>query len=175
MLAPNIIAGITAVGAAVLVGLIGVQTVRLSWEQKAHAETVTKHSKQIEKLTKQALEAEREARKEGERRVTAIRESANEAQKQLEAAYANLDSAADAGRRLREQYNRLSARRCPSPVSPPAVAGSAPADPTSDLLADVRRRLEEAENETIGFADKSRIAGLTCERDYQIIQRGTEP
>lgn len=70
-------------------------------------------------------------------------------------------AAADVGERLRSALAALRSRAaCPAA----APGGSPPTDPTERMLADVQRRLDEAQDRVARFADEAHIAGLACER-----------
>lgn len=89
-------------------------------------------------------------------------------QSQLDVSDRARDAARDAGERLRVA---LAAARAGARLCPASSASSAPSDiPTTDaaerVLGDVQRRLDEAQERVAAHADRSRIAGLACERDY---------
>jgi hypothetical protein len=115
------------------------------------------------------LKAIKEARAEEQRKTAAVQQEVDHAREELAALRGSHDGAVAAGQRLRSQLAAAARRRCPGSSEPATAGGSAPADPAADLYADVQRRLEEAENGTIRFADESRIAGRACERAYQAL------
>lgn len=104
---------------------------------------------------------------EEHRKTDAVQEIANETHVQAEHYAANAAAARTAGDRLRDQL--VAAGACPRSAQPATAAGSAPAGPAPSVLADVQRRLAEAENATIEFADASQRAGHACERSYQAV------
>jgi predicted nucleic acid-binding Zn-ribbon protein len=116
--------------------------------------------------TARELQAVKEAREEEHRKTQAAEKEADEARKNLAALRGSYDDAVSAGQRLRAQLAAALAKRS-GPADPAPSSGSAPAVSSADLLSDVLRRLEEAENGTIKFADESHLAGTTCSRIYE--------
>lgn len=98
------------------------------------------------------------------RRQDAVQEITNDLRKQAAAARAAADRNRDAGVRLRDQL----AAACLGQGASPASGGPA-ADATARVLADVQRRLAEAEDRLVDHADASRRAGLGCERAYEAL------
>jgi septal ring factor EnvC (AmiA/AmiB activator) len=154
----------------VLVGLVAafavVQTLRLSDEQLGHA--VTREARandraQWERQTREAVEA---ARTEEQRRTAEVQKAVDDAEKQLARARADFDAAVDVGARLRQRISELTSvcGKAPSGAAP-ARSGSS-AGSTADLLADVRRRIDEAAEGIAGYADKASAAGVACEQSY---------
>lgn len=150
--------------------LLGLQTLRLADERTEHQTTVSMWAKDREGREKAAREAVEAARKEEQRRTTAVQEIADETQAKLEVARADAADARDAGERLRQRVAQLTTALGRAGASQPAAAGpSAPAQSTADLLADVQRRIDEATDTIAGFADQSHAAGLACERSYDAL------
>ncbi len=82
-------------------------------------------------------------------------------------ARADAVAAADARGRLQHRVAELlAAAAAPRAADPVAAAGSAPADTTADLLANVYRRLGEAEDGIAGFAEAAFGADAACVRQY---------
>lgn len=93
-------------------------------------------------------------------------EEVNDAHTKTQAAEAAAATARAAGQRLRGQLAALAAASC-SPAGAAAAAGTGPtAEAARDLLADVQRRLDQAQDDIAGFADAASAAGATCERLY---------
>jgi hypothetical protein len=115
------------------------------------------------------LMAMKAVRAQEQAKTAAVQKEVEDARKQnaaLETAHAG---AVAAGDRLRAQL--AAAGRRGGPCARPAAPGGSPAaDPTDSLLADVQRRLGEAEDATIRFADQSHAAGLTCQRIYEAVK-----
>ena len=129
------------------------------------AETVTRQRAAIKAQTDNATETQR--------RLLAQAKVIDEQAQSLAKALADNDGLRAAGQRLRaaQAAASLAARsRGTASYSAPA-SGSAPADPASDLLADVQRRIDEATDGVAGFADAAHIAGIGCERSYSALTR----
>jgi hypothetical protein len=123
------------------------------------------YKRAMDEAAQRELLAVRRVREEERATARAIEEELKHARIENIALRGSYDDAVAAGKRLSGQLAQATAealRRARSPAS--AAGGSAPADPAADLLADVQRRLEEAENGTIRFADESHHNGTVCER-----------
>jgi hypothetical protein len=120
-------------------------------------------------MTQKTLDAVNEVRVEEARRIKTLEGVVNDTRTQLATTRAAHAGAVAAGQRLRDEIARLSRRPAGDGAAP--AAGGAPADPTGDLLADVRRRLDEAADATARFADEGRLAGQTCERLYESLRK----
>ncbi|WP_261524453.1 DUF2514 domain-containing protein [Burkholderia multivorans] len=116
--------------------------------------TLADQAKQIREL-----KAERD---EYQRRTAAQQENANHAAKERDLARADAAAAASAADGLRKQVATLIERA----RHPAATTGSAAAGDALDLLADVLGRVDERSGELAEYADRARIAGQQCERDY---------
>jgi hypothetical protein len=95
--------------------------------------------------------------------------SENEKRERERAAAAAVDARA-AGERLRTAEARLRSLgqlACPGAA---AAAGGPSTNSTSGVLADMQRRLDEAQERTAEFADASRRAGLACERIHDALK-----
>lgn len=112
------------------------------------------------------LEAVRRGRAQEAADTKKATKEAEDARQELAATRTALADAERAGSRMRGLIATATKRSRACPAQAPASGGSPPADTTGDLLAEVQRRLEEAENGTIRFADESHLAGRTCERLY---------
>lgn len=108
------------------------------------------------------------ARAEEHRKTDAVAGVANEIRKQLDASRVAESDNRAAGERLRGQL-ATACNAGGSAAQSATAGGSAPADAATGVLADVQRRLAEAEDRTVEFADRSRIAGLGCERAYEAL------
>lgn len=114
-----------------------------------------------------ARKAESRARSEEQRRQTAIEGIRRDAQEKIAAVAADAAAADDAAGRLRARVAELSRRpaRCPG-----AAGGGEAADAARDLLAVMLSRLDEAAGGIAEFADRSRVAGLTCQVSYEAVK-----
>lgn len=154
----------------VLFALLGVQTIRLSDEQRDHAETREDHAQALAAMNEAARQAEAEARAEEQRRTAEVQKAADEAHHALERARADAAAADAAGQRLRERIAALTTACRAGPGGAGAATPGTPADPAADLLADVQRRLDEAADGIAAHADAARAAGAACERAYDAVR-----
>lgn len=81
---------------------------------------------------------------------------------------ASLAASADAGQRLRQRLAALDAQRCAG--DPAAAGGGQAASAASDLRAELSRRLDQAADGVARFAERSSIAGSTCEQSYDALR-----
>lgn len=160
---------ILAVGASLvaLSGSVWVQTHRLQNERVAHEQTRTEYARYREMVERSAAEQAQRAADETARRLAAQQERVDAALEREQEARAAADRAATAGQRLRAQLATITAN-CRAASGNPAAPGDSEADaPTTDLLADVQRRLDEATDRIARFADDSHRAGLACQAEYE--------
>lgn len=113
--------------------------------------------------------AVRAALDEGTRRTAAVQKEVEDARKKSDALEGAVAGAAAAGRSLRDELAAARARACT--VNPSTPGGSAAAEATERMLADVQRRLDEAQERVARHADQARIAGLACEGSYRALTR----
>ena len=106
-----------------------------------------------------------QARAEEQRRQIALEGIRKDANDQITIAAADADAARVAAVGLREQVNRLAARRCPA-----STAGSPAADPAGLLLADLLGRIDKRAGELAAHADRARIAGDACVKAYRSVE-----
>lgn len=158
---------LVALAAALL--LVGLQSYRLADEKRDHARSRATHAEQLAALERASKEAEQSARAEEQRRAEALQGVIHETEKQLERARADAGAAADAGQRLRAQLASITVSCRRGSGHSGASGAGAPADATSDLLADVQRRLDEATDTIARHADAARTAGAACERSYRAL------
>lgn len=160
------------VAVAALAALLGVQTVRLSDEQRDHAETREQQAAELAQREHDAREAVQAAREEEQRRTAAVQEIANEAQQEIDRARADAAAASDAGERLRQRVAELTAAAaiCGSSRKAGTAGAGTTAQATVDLLANVQRRLDDAQDRIAEFADRAHAAGTACERSYDALR-----
>lgn len=148
------------------------------WGAYRHGVNVTDTAWQS-KWDKQALElatAKAKAielvREEEQRRQTAIDGVRQHAEQQIARAEADAAAADAAADSLREQAKRLAARAGQCTSHPTATqSGKATAQP-SVVLADVLGRADARAGELAAAYDRSRAAGLACERAYDALRAG---
>lgn len=160
---------ILAAGLLAAVAVAGVQSWRLASEQAHHADTRARHARQIAALAESARQAEADARTEEQRRTAEVQKAADDARQAMERARADAVAAADAGDRLRKHIATIAAARCAGASGADAASGSAAADATAGMLADVQRRIDESTNRIAEFADRAHAAGRACERGYNAL------
>lgn len=166
--------GIAAIVVGICAGLAGLHH---HIYQQGYAAGAVAVQKQFD-AAKEAAEAKRlaevaAAKAEGDRRVKAQTENANEALKQANQAAADAIAANAATAQLLARANRLvaayrAAAHSTAGVNGPSQSG---ADPL-DVLVDVLSRSDRASGELAAYADKLRTAGLQCERDYDALTPG---
>ncbi|AIT20982.1 DUF2514 family protein [Burkholderia thailandensis] len=129
---------------------------------KGHRDGVRATTAVEQKATMAAVEA---ARAEEQRRTAAQSEIANHANHQRTAALADAFAARAAAGSLQQRVDQLVA----AAHHPAAAAGSPAAGDALDLLADVLGRADQRAGELAEYADRARIAGQQCERDYDAL------
>jgi len=125
---------------------------------------------EIEAHAKAALDAVQSARDEERRRSDEVEKGAHAAREAARLARIDAAGRAASEQRLRQRIDTLLANAI---RRDPALAdGSSPGRVGIDLLADVLGRSIERSGQLAAIADRSRIAGLTCERLYDAIRAG---
>lgn len=142
------------VGVAVLLALLGLQTVRVAELQQAAAErkAVDAESQRL---------AERAQRTEEQRRTAAVAKEVQDAQPAIQAEAR--DAAALPDSRLQQPATQYIRRACANPA--PAAA-SAPASDPIMVFADVLGRIEQRSEDLARLAGERGTAGALCERSY---------
>lgn len=148
---------------AALLGLLGLQTVRIAGLQKDAAE-------QRASLAEATQRAEKAERAEETRRQTAIDKEVNNAQPIFQAEARDAAAAPDS--RVREPAIRYIRRACPNP---PAASPSAPAGDPLLVFADVLGRIEQRSEDLARIAGERGAAGTLCERYADKLQPAAGP
>lgn len=105
------------------------------------------------------------ARAEEQRRIAAQQEIANDANQKRTAALADAFAARAAAGSLQQRVDQLvAAARYPAATTGGPATGDA-----LDLLADVLGRADQRAGDLAEYADRARIAGQQCERDYDAL------
>lgn len=149
----------------------GIQTLRLSNEQRDHAETMAQRDRDHAAWERGSREAVEAARAEEKRRTAEVQKVADEANKALDLARADAVVATDAGRRLRAQLTALTSSCRAAAGNPGSAKPGASTNTTADLLERVQQRLDEAADGIARFADEARAAGVACQRSYESLIR----
>ncbi len=136
---------------------------------RADLEWQAKWNKQAEVLAKAKADAEVLAREKEQRRQAEIDKVTQDAEKQIARAESDAAAASAAADSLHEQARRLAARasQCAG-NSAPAQPGQAVTQP-GVVLADVLGRADKRAGELAAAYDRSRAAGLACERAYDAL------
>ena len=108
-----------------------------------------------------------QARSEEKDRITKLEEVANDARTKLEAAHDDAATARNAAVSLRKQ---LADYRTRVRSNPAATGGGATAEDPLYLLSVVLTRADDRAGELAEFADRSHIAGRTCEAAYDSLR-----
>lgn len=160
-----LIAKVLAILALVGAVLFGVHTYNESLRHEGYAKAEKEYKPRAERAER-ALEFSEKERARYEHETKALGQVAADARDQrdrAEAAYAGL---VRSGQLLRDQLAAI--RRAQAVGAPATAAGGQAADASLDLYTDVQRRLDEATDGIALFADRSRIAGLACQRSQEV-------
>lgn len=165
-----------AIAAALVLGvLLVVQTARLHTAQLDAANTRTKNAQTLAHIADLTAKALRAVRAQEARWAADQERNAHETATKIEAANADAANARRASGRLQQRIDALVAtarRSAANPGTEPAVA------PTGDpigVLADVLGRADQRAGILAEYADKARIAGQSCERDYDALTQPPRP
>lgn len=109
------------------------------------------------------LAAVKAARTEEQRRTDEQARIAKNAKDEADQARADARAAGDVSERLRSRIAELLAKR------PAPAGGSAPAQATDELLAELFRRADSRAGILAQDLDAARIAGQACERSYDAL------
>ncbi|TNI81199.1 endopeptidase [Aeromonas veronii] len=132
----------------------------------------SKWNKQAEQQATAKAKATMEAREEELRRQASIDKVRDDAEKQIARAESDALAASDAADGVLEQAKRLAARAGNCPSNPSATKPGAPAEEPGVVLADVLGRADARAGELAAAYDRSRAAGLACERAYDALRAG---
>lgn len=165
-----------AIATALVLGvLLVVQTARLHTAQLDAANTRTKNAQTLAHIADLTAKALRAVRAQEARWAADQERNARETATKIEAANADAADARRASGRLQQRIDALVAtarRSAANPGTEPAVA------PTGDpigVLADVLGRADQRAGILAEYADKARIAGQSCERDYDALTQPPRP
>jgi hypothetical protein len=125
-----------------------------------------KDAKQVQQQLQAQIAATQHTLDNEHRKTAAVQEIVHDVRQQSEHYQADADRNRAAGEQLRSQ---LAGAACARVAQPAAAGGGQAADAAASVLADVQRRLAQAEDRTVEFADASRRAGLACERSYEAV------
>lgn len=108
------------------------------------------------------------ARAEEQRRQSAVNKEASDAREQNKAATTDAGAADAAGDRLHVDAGKLAASACAG--DPGTAQRGASATRAAMVLSDLLKRADKRAGELAAAYDRARIAGLSCERVYELIK-----
>lgn len=108
------------------------------------------------------------ARQEEQRRQKAVNKEASDAREQNKAATVDAGAADAAGDRLHVEAGKFAATACGDPG---ATQRGASATRAAMVLSDLLQRADKRAGELALAYDRSRIAGMACERSYMAIRK----
>lgn len=152
-----------AIACAALVAMVGVQQMRVS---NAKAETAQLKSQ----YAQAALKAEQEARAKETAREQEKQDIIDSANKQTEDAIAAISAADAAAASLRQQLAKYSAAIRKNPSAGKGVASNSSSE-ALDMFSQLFARTDDAAGEVSLYADRLRIAGVACEKQYDSLSR----
>lgn len=148
------------------------------WWAYSHGVSVTttewqgKWDKQALKLAEDKAKVVELVREEEQRRQSSINKVREDAEKQIALAERDALAASDAAAGVLEQAKRLAARAGKCPGNPSTTKPGTPATEPGVVLADVLGRADARAGELAAAYDRSRAAGLACERAYDALLAG---
>lgn len=129
------------------------------WRLGAELESLkTRHANAI-------IEAQMQANIKTEERIAEAGRIAYEANIEKNKAIADARSANTVADQLRERIRTINRSGCPATLYGSKTAGTA-----RDLYTDVFSRIDEVAGELAEYADRSRIAGTACEKQYNSLK-----
>ena len=156
--------------AAIALGAVaGMQTLRLHTAQLDAAQTRTAHADTLRKIADLTAAAERAVRAEETQRAQKLEAIANDTQKQIDAARVDAAAAARSADGLRKQLASYVAAARATSANPGTAAPGETASDAIDVLADMLVKLDERAGIYAEAADRSRIAGVSCEQAYSAL------
>jgi len=142
----------------------GVSVTTTEWQGKWD-----KQARELAEAKTKALELVHEEEQRRQRAIDEVRQHAEQQIARAEADAAAADAAADS---MRDTAERLAARAGKCPSNSATAQSGAPAAEPSVVLADVLGRADARAGELAAAYDRSRAAGLACERAYDALLAG---
>jgi hypothetical protein len=158
---------VTAGVGLALVGLLGVQTVRLSSEKAAHATTKLEFADARTEASRLRAKAETEQREEYERRIGEKDATIQAAQSEAATARTALARSVRAGDSLRDERAAHIARAGQACSGAGTGPGGAPACPAIKLLDELFGQADSFAGDLAAAFEGSYIAGRACVRQYE--------
>lgn len=135
----------------------------------AHAKALTTHAETLRTIADLTAAAALAVRAQENQWAKAQEENARETANQITAARADADDARRAGDRLQQRVAALVASARAAAAHPGAGPAVAPAGDPIGVLADVLGRADTRAGILAEYADAARVAGASCERDYDAL------
>lgn len=156
------------IGAAVLAALaFGAGWIAQGWRKDAKlASQQAEHANVLEQQAQAVVASVEAARSEEARRTAVMEKERDTAIEQTEALAADMAASAAVSERLRRELSALRASHAASDAIVTERSQSQQGTDTIGLLAELYARMDESGREVAGYADRVKIAGLTCERIY---------
>ncbi|GGX11050.1 hypothetical protein GCM10007242_16350 [Pigmentiphaga litoralis] len=159
-----------ACGVCLLAGTFAGHKVE-AWRQGVkYSALVATNAKGMQDYSDRAYRAETAQREEGERRQDEKDTIQNEARDRIAVIQADAVRAAGERDRLRGQLAAFTASHRSAGADPAAGAGGPPAADSLDLLAIMFSESDDTAGILASALDRSRDAGLTCERQYESLK-----
>lgn len=159
----------------VLLTAVGVQTMRLSDERADHQTDVARYQGERVEAIKMTAKAETEQREEFERRIKEKDYVIEEARAKQAKADAAARTADGARQRMLTERDQLVARAREACRGANTGSGSEATDDPIGMLADMLGRIDERAGILAKYADKARIAGEACQRQYDSLTPNVLP
>ena len=158
--------------AAVAALSVALTTVVLGWRLDAQlARLQADHAELLERQAQAVVESVQAARKEEQRRVAAVEEQRDIAQRENDALAADVAAGRTVSERLRAELDALRARYAGRDTATTERGQGQPGTDPIGLLIELHAGLDEAGREVAEYADRLRIAGLACEVAWEKIKR----
>jgi hypothetical protein len=159
-----------ACGVCLLVGTFAGHKVE-AWRQDVkYSALVASNAKVMQDYSDRAYHAETAQREEGERRQDEKDTIQNEARDRIAVVQADAVRAVGERDRLRGQLATFTASHRSAGADPAVGAGGPPAADALDLLAIMFGESDDTSGILADALDQSRVAGLTCERQYDSLE-----
>jgi len=150
-----------------LVLLLGVQTWRVSSWKGKHETLSAQYQKEKAEAKAAYEKADQEYRASEERHKLELKGIANETQAQIDKAQLDATNARKSSRKLLDAFANSSPCSQATTGTTASVSGEAASAP-EDLRTIVFSRIDDSAGIIAEYADKARIAGLACERAYEV-------
>ena len=153
---------------------LGAQTLRLSNEQAAHAKDREFYEKQVANSALATLQDEQNQRTKEAAREKEKTDAIESAQNLARAAIVARDAANRSAVSMRKSTAELVARARQGCENTALGTGSTATDDPIGVLANVLGRADDRAGILAAYADSARIAGQTCERQYDSLVKSEQ-